>query len=96
VLLRHWDEKSTSHLLNEDKGHALLYVQEAKGKRNDVRIVSKYDMGENAPLFTEDTVEQLLKTSTVYVLSPLKGYCPQFLLQRYDFEQSGVLWKVGD
>jgi hypothetical protein len=53
-------------------------------------------MGENAPLFTEDTVEQLLKTSTIYVTSPLKGYCPQFLLQRYDFEQNGVLWKVVD
>lgn len=76
--------------------HALLYVQKAKGKRGDVRIVSEYDMGGNAPLFTEDTIEQLLKTSTVYVTSPLKGYCPQFLLQRYEFEQSGVLWKLVD
>lgn len=74
--------------------HALLYVQQVKGKRSDVKIVSDYDMSENAPVFSEDTIEQLLKISTIYVTSPVKGYCPAFLLQRYDFEKSGVLWKV--
>lgn len=76
--------------------HALLYVQENRGKRSDVRIVSVYDMGENAPLFSEDTIEQLLKTSAVYVTSSEEGYCPEYLLQRYEFEKSGLLWKVID
>ncbi|MHC4742207.1 MAG: hypothetical protein ACYS8Z_09860, partial [Planctomycetota bacterium] len=76
--------------------HALLYVQKVKGKRNDVRIVSIYDMGENAPVFTEDTIEQLLNSSAVYVTSPLENYCPEFLLEKYEFEPKGVLWKVID
>ncbi|UCE98667.1 MAG: DUF2723 domain-containing protein [Planctomycetota bacterium] len=76
--------------------HALLYVQQVNGKRRDVRIVSEYDSSENAPALTEDTIEQLIQDSPVYVVSALKGYCPQFLLERYEFEQVGVLWKVGD
>lgn len=76
--------------------HALLYVQEVKGKRRDVKIVSGHDMSQNAPAFTKDTIEQLTENSTVYVDSVAEGYCPQFLLERYEFEQVGVLWKVGD
>ena len=30
------------------------------------------------------------------VVSPLAGYCPQFLLEQYEFEQAGILWKVVD
>ena len=74
--------------------HALLYVQQVKGKHSDVKIVSAHDMSENAPVFSEDTIEQLLKISTIYVTSPMPGYCPDFLLKRYNFEKSGVLWKV--
>lgn len=74
--------------------HGLLYVQEVKGKRRDVNIVWTYDMSENAPIFNENTIEQLLKNHAVYVVSPLENYCPQFLLERYDFEQQGILWKV--
>jgi len=74
--------------------HALLYVQEVKGKRRDVKIVSGYDSSENAPTFAEDTFKQLMEDSAVYVVSALKGYCPQFLLEKYEFEQAGVLWKV--
>jgi len=74
--------------------HALLYLQQVKGKRNDVKIVSDYDMSENAPVFNEDTIARLMKTSVVYVTTTEKGYCPNFLLQQYDFVQAGVLWKV--
>jgi hypothetical protein len=74
--------------------HVLLYVQEAKGKRSDVKIVSKYYMSENAPAFTDDTIEQLMESSSVYVVSPVPGYCPQFLLEQYKFEQVGIIWKV--
>jgi len=74
--------------------HALLYLQQVKGKRNDVKIVSDYDMSENAPVFNEDTIARLMKTSVVYVTTTKKGYCPNFLLQQYDFVQAGVLWKV--
>jgi len=74
--------------------HVLLYVQEAKGKRSDVKIVSEYYMSKNAPAFTENTIERLMESSSVYVVSPVPGYCPQFLLEQYKFEQVGIMWKV--
>jgi hypothetical protein len=76
--------------------HALLYVQEVKGRRRDVKIVSVYDNSENAPVFNEDTVAGLMNDSELYLVSPLPGYCPAFLLERYEFKQAGVLWKVVD
>ncbi len=74
--------------------HVLLYVQEVKGKRRDVKIVSDYDMSENAPVLNENTVAGLMADSALYVVSPVKGYCPGFLLDGYDFFRVGVLWKV--
>jgi len=75
--------------------HALLYIQEVKGKRNDVKIVSDYDSSENAPAFNKNTIGQLMRDSSVYVGSPTKGYCPEFLLYDYDFVKDGGLWRVG-
>jgi len=74
--------------------HALLYVQQVKGKRPDVKIVSDYDSSENAPVFSRETIAQLMNDSAVYVSSTVKGYCPAFLLDNYDFVQTGVLWRV--
>ncbi|MHC4159680.1 MAG: protein O-mannosyl-transferase family [Planctomycetota bacterium] len=76
--------------------HLLLYMRQAKSERHDVKIVSKYYMSENAPAFTEDAIERLMESSPVYVVSPLPGYCPPFLLERYKFKQVGILWKVVD
>jgi len=74
--------------------HSLLYVQEVKGKRQDVKIISHHDKSENAPAFNEDTVADLVDSRAVYVASPVKRYCPDFLLEHYDFVKRGVLWKV--
>ncbi|MBA7702116.1 hypothetical protein ES703_110873 [subsurface metagenome] len=74
--------------------HALLYIQEVKHKRNDVKIVSNYDSSGNAPVFDRNTIGQLMRDSSVYVTSPKKGYCPEFLLDDYDFVKAGVLWRV--
>ena len=74
--------------------HPLLYVQEVKGRRSDVKIVSDYDMSKDVPVFAKDTIAELMKNSAVYVVSPIRGYCPEFLLDNYDFAQKGVLWKV--
>lgn len=76
--------------------HPLLYMQEVKGKRSDVKIVSRFDNSRNAPIFNEETIAQLIKNSTVYVVSPLEGYCPGFLLDHYDFVQVGILWRVAE
>jgi hypothetical protein len=76
--------------------YPILLVQEINGKREDVRIVSDYYKGENAPVFAEETIEQLMKNSAVYVVSPVEGYCPRFLLERYKFKEAGVLYRVTD
>jgi hypothetical protein len=89
-------EKDAIIYADTTSAHALLYMQQVKGKRSDVRIVSDRDKGENAPVLNQDTVASLISGSVLYVVSPLPGYCPQFLLERYEFKQVGVLWKVID
>ncbi len=74
--------------------HALLYVQEVKGKRTDVKIVSDHDSSEGAPVLNENTVAGLMADSALYVVSPVKSYCLPFLLENYDFVQAGILWRV--
>ena len=74
--------------------HALLYVQQVEGLRNDVRIISDYDSSKNAPVFNGDTIEDLMQNFPVYVVSPLKRYCPAFLLNNYDFSEASVLWRT--
>ncbi len=74
--------------------YALLYVQEVKNQRSDIRIVSDHPNRKNPLVFNEQTVPELLTETSVYVVSPLTGYCPQFLLEQYEFEQAGILWKV--
>jgi hypothetical protein len=75
--------------------YPLLLAQQVKGKRPDVKIVSSCYSSKNAPIFNEDTAAHLVVNSEVYVVSPLKGYCPHFLLDYYDFVQNDLLWRVG-
>jgi hypothetical protein len=72
----------------------LLYLQEVKGKRPDVKIVSGSINSKDAPKFNEQTIVQLLKTGQVYVVSNKPGYCPQFVLDNYDLIQTGILWQI--
>jgi hypothetical protein len=74
----------------------LLYAQQAMKarERSDVKIVSSIGNSKDSPEFTGLTVEKLLSENSVYVVTPARGYCPDFLLNRYDFKPAGVLWKV--
>jgi len=72
----------------------LLYVQEVEGKRSDVKIVIGLVRSAGAPPYSERTLEQSLGRRPVYVTSPRPGYCPEFVLGRYDLVQSGLLWRV--
>ncbi|MBA7574536.1 hypothetical protein ES708_16345 [subsurface metagenome] len=74
--------------------YVLLYVQEVRGKRRDIRIVSGQHSSEGAPILNENTVAGLMADSALYVVSPVKGYCLPFLLENYDFVQAGLLWRV--
>jgi hypothetical protein len=74
----------------------LLYAQEVQKKRegDDIKIISSIGNSENSPDFNGLTIEKLMSERNVYVISPMKGYCPDFLLRRYKFELWGVLWHV--
>jgi hypothetical protein len=76
------------------EAHALLYVQQVEGKRQDVGIVSSFNSSTNGPVLNEQTAPALVRSSGLYVVSPVKGYCPAFLLERYEFVRQGLLWKV--
>jgi hypothetical protein len=72
----------------------LLYAQQVKGRRGDIKIISGLIDSEDSPEFNENTIEKLLNERPVYVVSPIKGYCPPFLLERYSFEPAGIIWRV--
>jgi len=73
----------------------LLYVQEVKGRRPDVKVVSGIIKGRNAPGLDEQIIAQLLKEKrAIYVVSRRPGYCPAFVLDNYDLVQAGILWRV--
>ena len=72
----------------------LLYLQEVKGKRPDVKIVSGSIKSKDAPNFDMQTIGQLLEGGSVYVASNKSGYCPQFVLDNYDLIRAGILWQV--
>jgi len=72
----------------------LLYTQQVKAKRPDVKIISSVGSSEDSPEFNEQTIEKLLAERAIYVVSPIDEYCPAFLLERYKFQQAGLIWKV--
>jgi hypothetical protein len=72
----------------------LLYVQEVKGARPDVKIVSGTAKSKDAPRFDKTTIERLLQDGPIYVVSPKPGYCPAFVLDNYELVQAGLLWRV--
>ena len=72
----------------------LLYVQEVKGVRPDVWIVSGIASSEGAPPLNEGTMDTLLAEHPVYVVSQTPGYCPAFILEKYRLVKAGALWRV--
>jgi hypothetical protein len=72
----------------------LLLVQEVTGKRPDVKVVSGIISSKNAPIFSGDTIEQILKDRPVYVVSRHAAYCPSFVLDNYNLKPAGLLWQV--
>jgi hypothetical protein len=65
--------------------YPLLYTQEVKGKRADIRIISKYASSEGLPVLSEKSTEQWLSEGDVYSVSPVAGHKGQ-----------GIVWKIAD
>lgn len=74
--------------------YPLLCAQQLKGTRRDVTIVSGHGSVNNLKEYGQDVLDKLLTRRVVYVVSPVAGYCPDFLLEQYDFTKAGVLWRV--
>jgi hypothetical protein len=72
----------------------LLYVQEVQGLRPEVKIVGGIARSRGAARIDEQTLAQLLGEHPVYVVSRCPGYCPAFILARYELAQAGILWRV--
>ncbi len=72
----------------------LLYVQEVKGLRPDVKIVTGIVSSHGAPPYNLKALEQLVGTHPVYVTSNRPGYCPPFALEKCELIKTGVLWKI--
>jgi 4-amino-4-deoxy-L-arabinose transferase-like glycosyltransferase len=65
--------------------YPLLYMQEVKGKRADIKIISEYASSEGVPLLSEKTTEQWLSEGDVYAVSPVAGH-----------KSKGIVWKIVD
>lgn len=74
--------------------YPLLYAQELKGIRRDITIVSEHGSVNNLKEYDEDVIDKLFAERAIYVVSPVAGYCPEFLLERYNFVEAGVLYRA--
>jgi hypothetical protein len=72
----------------------LLYVQEVKGLRPDVKVVTGIVSSRAAPPYNPQAMEQLVGTQPMYVTSKRPGYCPSFILDKCELIKAGVLWRV--
>jgi len=65
--------------------YPLLYMQEVRSKRADIRIISEYASSEGLPVLSEKSIEQWLSEGDVYTVSPVGGR-----------KQGRIVWKIGD
>ncbi|MBE0536461.1 MAG: DUF2723 domain-containing protein [Phycisphaerae bacterium] len=72
----------------------LLMTQQVRQVRKDVTVMTTIAAGVDALAWDEAGAGELVSKGLLYVVSPLKGYCPPEILSAYDFVQAGVLWRV--
>ena len=72
----------------------LLYVQEVRNIRPDVTVFSGIGNTSGVDDYSKKGLIEAISAGLVYVVSPLPGYCPAFILDDYAFEQAGVLYRV--
>jgi len=65
--------------------YPLLYMQQVKGKRADIKIISTYAGSGGLLLLSEKSIEQWLLEGDVYAVSPIGGR-----------RSNGIVWKIVD
>jgi len=74
--------------------YPLLLTQQITNFRNDVTVVSSHGSINNIEKYDENVIETLFAEKAIYVVSPVAGYCPAFILENYDFVRTGSLYRV--
>jgi hypothetical protein len=87
-------EKDAIIYADSTTAHCLLYVQQVIGKRKDIRIISDFNKSPDSLDLNQDNLKALTTNSQLYVVSPVSGYCPKFILDEYDFVKKGVIYKA--
>jgi hypothetical protein len=72
----------------------LLVTQQTQTVRSDVAIANPVIPSPASPPLNAQVLPGLLETRPIYVVSCKSGYCPQFMLARYDLVKAGLLWQV--
>lgn len=74
--------------------YPLLYAQRVGGCSRDVSVVSSRVHSGAVAALEEGSVAAWVARGQLYVVTPAAGYCPVFLLDHYDFEPAGPIWRV--
>ena len=74
--------------------YPLVITQQLKQQRPDVDIISGHGSYDNLSGYSKEQVGELLRSRPAYIVSPVKGYCPDFILEEFDFEKAGVLYRI--
>ena len=74
--------------------YALLLAQQSENLRPDVTIVSSHGTVNNLDRYGEERIDELFREHKIYVVSPVAGYCPGFLLEKFEFESVGIIWRA--
>ncbi len=67
--------------------YPLLYLQEVKGKREDITIISDYTASKGVPTVSEKSIEKWLSEGDVHAVSPVP---------EYEYKGTGIVWKIAD
>jgi len=70
------------------------YLQLTQRWRKDIRVSPSLDPAQPSWPATEDELRPQLDAGLVYVVTPQKRYCPQWLLDGYDFERQAVVYRM--
>ena len=77
--------------------YALWYEQVINGVKPNVQIVSDHgDYVSPFPVPDEQQFELMIQKKTMYVVSPVKGYCPGYILDGYLFLKTGTIFKINN
>jgi hypothetical protein len=75
--------------------YALWYMQTVFGMKPDVQVVSDHgDYDSPFPVPDKKQFKAMIKTRAIYVVSPVSGYCPNYLLDKYTFTKTGSIFKI--